>query len=76
MRLDTGLVSIIPSKVAAMEEATKSMILLPKPYPQGIAMFSVIVVPMTLDWTPSTTSWISLTEGKLHFDIVSSELFK
>ena len=76
MRLDTGLVSIIPSKVAAMEEATKSMILLPKPYPQGIAMFSVIVVPMTLDWTPFTTSWTSLTTSKPYFDIVLSRLFE
>ena len=76
MRLDTGLVSITPSRVAAMEVVTKSTTLPPKPYPQRVAMFSVIVVPMTLDWTPSTTSWISLTEGKLHFDIVSSELFE
>ena len=76
MKSDTGLVSITPSKVAATAVVTRSTTLLPKPYPQGVAMFNVTVVPVTLDWTPFTTSWTSLTTSKPYFDIVLSRLFE
>ena len=69
MRLDTGLVSITPSRVAAMEVVTKSTTLLLKVYPQVDALSIGIAVLATQDQTLFITSWTTLTTSKLFLNL-------
>ena len=68
------MVSITPSKAAAMALVTKSTTLPQKACPQMVAV-NVIHVPITPEWTLFTTAWTSQTMSKLSLDITPNELF-